>query len=832
MCTADGSAPLYAQSVPLVNIVGPNVQTDPFDRNFNDPSRNNASFLLAPGERGVITLRAYCADGAANCTRELIASLRGKVALGVVAQGANCFAEDNGLGDAVGGLNRCVVDNGPPKDIYDPIPPMISVLNPTITTPETIVQAIDVDNTGFEAVAFSLSATDNVAVASVSCLAGTTTVSPTGVSGDAYQFTGTFPVGATAVTCTALDVRGTPAPNSASVGFVVNVRDVTPPSFDVSADPGSPFLPSNPAEATSAAGAQVFYSSPAATDSNGGLVTVTCGSGSLVSGSTFPIGTTDINCVATDDSGVSTAPTNLFDITVADRAAPSITIDGAPTAAVEGNVLGGAAVTFTASASDAVSGTLLASCSVASGSVFAVGITTVTCTATDAASNTGSSSFAVTVVDTIAPVVTLNGAAAITIEAGSTYADPGATAMDVVAGARTVAVSGSVNLLSVGIYTLTYVASDPSGNTASAVRTVTVADRTAPVFGSLANVTAEATSAAGATVTYTSPSATDIADASLTISCVKASGSAFALGISTVNCTATDDSGNVGNGSFTVTVLDRLAPAFGAVVNVIAEATSPAGAAVTYTAPSATDAVGATVSCLPAAGSTFALGTSLVRCTATDAALNSAATTLTVTVRDTVAPALTVPANITTTATSAAGAVVNYTAPSATDIVDTSVTLACPSSPTAGKTSGSTFPIGTTTVNCTATDDYSNVTSKSFTVTVNNPPLPVVTATANPSTLLWSPNKTMTPVTVSGVITTSILQSASYRVVDEYGKVQPAGTITVGTGGSYSFVVRLEAFRNGTDTNGRVYTITVTATDTINRTATAQAIVLVPHSQQ
>jgi hypothetical protein len=352
-----------------------------------------------------------------------------------------------------------------------------------------------------------------------------------------------------------------------------------------------------------------------------------------------------------------------------------------------------------------------------------------------------------------------------------------------------------------------------------------VADRTAPVFGTFVNVTAEATSAAGATVTYPSPSATDVIDASVTISCVKPSGSTFALGISTVTCTATDDSGNVANGAFTVTVGDGTAPVFGAVANVIAEATSAAGAAVTYTKPSATDAVGATVSCSPASGSTFALGIATVTCTATDAALNSATTTLTVTVRDTIAPTLTVPANITKPPTGSSGAIVTYTA-TATDVADTTPTVSCTPA------SGSTFAVGTTTVSCTAKDDSNNTSAvKTFTVTVTDTQAPVVTASPNPPTLLWSPNKTMTPVTVSGLITDASLATAKFTVADEYGKVQPTGNITVSAAGNYSFVVSLEAYRNGSDKSGRVYTIKVTATDAAGNIGSAQATVLVPHSQ-
>lgn len=84
---------------------------------------------------------------------------------------------------------------------------------------------------------------------------------------------------------------------------------------------------------------------------------------------------------------------------------------------------------------------------------------------------------------------------------------------------------------------------------------------------------------------------------------------------------------------------------------------------------------------------------------------------------DTTAPVLTLPANITTTATSPSGAVVNYSA-SALDAVDGSVTVNC------APPSGATFAIGTTTVNCTASDAASNIANGNFSVTVNPQPPP------------------------------------------------------------------------------------------------------------
>ena len=71
------------------------------------------------------------------------------------------------------------------------------------------------------------------------------------------------------------------------------------------------------------------------------------------------------------------------------------------------------------------------------------------------------------------------------------------------------------------------------------------------------NITAAATSASGAMVTY-SASATDPVDGSITPVCTPASGSTFALGTTTVTCTATDAAGNESSASFTVTVVPNI----------------------------------------------------------------------------------------------------------------------------------------------------------------------------------------------------------------------------------------------------------------------------------
>jgi uncharacterized hydantoinase/oxoprolinase family protein len=72
---------------------------------------------------------------------------------------------------------------------------------------------------------------------------------------------------------------------------------------------------------------------------------------------------------------------------------------------------------------------------------------------------------------------------------------------------------------------------------------------------------------------------------------------------------------------------------------------------------------------------------------------------------------LTLPGSITTDGTSPVGAIVTYVA-SATDIVGGNVPVLC------SKVSGAVFPIGTTTVTCTATDGAGNSMSGSFQVLV------------------------------------------------------------------------------------------------------------------
>ena len=106
-----------------------------------------------------------------------------------------------------------------------------------------------------------------------------------------------------------------------------------------------------------------------------------------------------------------------------------------------------------------------------------------------------------------------------------------------------------------------------------------------------------------------------------------------------MTCTATDadDRNSPVTATFTVTVRDTDLALHNMPANVTTNAIGPTGAVATYTPPSAVDegSETPTVGCLPASGSLFAVGTTTVTCTATDADdLNSPVTaTFTVTVK-------------------------------------------------------------------------------------------------------------------------------------------------------------------------------------------------------
>lgn len=414
--------------------------------------------------------------------------------------------------------------------------------------------------------------------------------------------------------------------------------------------------------ATSASGAVVTYS-PTVADSDAvnspaPLRAYCTAPGGLVSGSMFPVGVTTVTCSAADAGGTLATTDTSFTVTVnADTVVPTVVLSSAvvsPTAGSPASLtatFSEAVLNFTASDVQVTNATTPVSNFVGSGTTYtfnvvptADGVVTVTVPASaanDAFGNGNTISNTITFTyDHTAPVVTLSGDAAMNLHTSDTYTEQGATAVDAIDASVAVVITGSVNTAVPGTYVLTYSSTDDAGNIGTATRTVNVSDATAPVItGVPANMTLEATSAAGAVGTYTLPTATDDVDGLVAVVCTPAAGSTFALGLTTVNCSATDAALNVGTVSFTVTVLDTTIPVLTAPADQTFEATG------IMTTPAL---VLATVSDIadPAPVVTydihnFGIGTETVTWGATDAALNVATpVTSLVTIVDTTAPVI------------------------------------------------------------------------------------------------------------------------------------------------------------------------------------------------
>lgn len=131
------------------------------------------------------------------------------------------------------------------------------------------------------------------------------------------------------------------------------------------------------------------------------------------------------------------------------------------------------------------------------------------------------------------------------------------------------------------------------------------------------------------------------------------------------------------------------------------------GAVVNYPAPTTDGTCSGTITCSPASGSFFPVGTTTVTCQETP---SNETCTFTITVNDNQPPSIICPSNQTVVSPNpATPAVVNYPPPTASDNCPGVVVVCNPPS-------GSSFPPGTTTVTCTATDASGNTATCSFTV--------------------------------------------------------------------------------------------------------------------
>ncbi len=297
------------------------------------------------------------------------------------------------------------------------------------------------------------------------------------------------------------------------------------------------------------------------------------------------------------------------------------------------------------------------------------------------------------------------------------------------------------------LITQTWLLTDACGNSNTCSQTVTVYPQLTIACSSNISVTA---AGPGGSVVFFNVTATGGCSPPPFVTANPPSGSTFPIGTTTVNCTASDTCGNTNNCSFTVTVNPQLTITCPSNITVMATGTN--GANVFYTATASGGCGGLNIVGNPPSGSLFPIGTTTVTNTVTDSCSNQTSCSFTVTVYPQLLIACS--SNLTVTATGPGGAVVFFTV---------TATGGCSPPPfvTANPPSGSTFPIGTTTVISTASDTCGNTNNCSFTVTVNPQVAVVLTGTrpydgtndASASILTISNNADGTNLTLSGSAT-------------------------------------------------------------------------------
>lgn len=438
-----------------------------------------------------------------------------------------------------------------------------------------------------------------------------------------------------------------------------------------------------------------------------------------------------------------------------------------------------------------------------SGDVFPVGVTTQTYTVTDNSGNTISNSFTITITDNQLPVIT-NCPANITVS--SSASSCGAIAnwvapaiSDNCPGVIVTASHSSGATFPIGTTTVTYTATDASSNVSTCSFTVTVTDNVAPVTPTLATLTG------ACSVTATAPTTNDNCSGSITGTTSNPL-TYSAQGTYTIVWTFTDLAGNTSTANQTVIVLDNIAPTITAPTAVTANANAACNASgVVLGSPVTSDNCSA-VTTSNNAPAVYPIGTTTVIWTATDAAGNSSTATQTVSVVDPVLPTISAPANITVQANASCVAYnVNIGSPITTDNCGVaSVTNNGPA----------VYPLGTTIVTWTVTDNSGNISTANQTITVVDQALPIVVAPSN-LTLFASNSCSIANTSVSlGAAYTSdncTVASVSNNAPASF----PVGTTTV--------------VWTVTDGNGNTATANqlVTVLDLVNPTITAPSAVTV-----
>ncbi len=446
----------------------------------------------------------------------------------------------------------------------------------------------------------------------------------------------------------------------------------------------------------------------------------------VASPATLALGANTVTWSVTDGSGLQATSTQT--VTVVDDQKPTIATLSPISVNADAGVCTFASAQLTApSAADNCS---VASV-VASPATLALGANTVTWSVTDGSGLQAISTQTVTVVDDQKPTIATLSPISVNADAGvCTFASAQLTAPSAADNCSVASVVASPATLALGANTVTWSVTDGSGLQAISTQTVTVVDDQKPTIATLSpiSVNADAGVCTFASAQLTAPSAAD----NCSVASVVASPATLALGANTVTWSVTDGSGLQATSTQTVTVVDDQKPTIATLspISVNADAGVCTFASAQLTAPSAAD--NCSVASVVASPATLALGANTVTWSVTDGSGLQATSTQTVTVVDDQKPEITCPANITIDVPeSQCNAIVAITPATATDNCGQSNIFSIIGTRSDKQPLNAAYPIGTTTITWTATDQYVNYSTCQQTVTVNGNTIPEITCPAN-----------------------------------------------------------------------------------------------------
>jgi hypothetical protein len=348
---------------------------------------------------------------------------------------------------------------------------------------------------------------------------------------------------------------------------------------------------------------------------------------------------------------------------------------------------------------------------------FPLGTTSISFTATDIVGLTATCSSSVTVRDTTPPALACpEPVVAECTGEHQASVNPGTATAQEVCSSATVQGPGAGSF-PLGTTEVTFRATDEAGNAAVCTSSVTVRDTTPPSISCPDAVVAECSENRQASVDVGAAQASDVCGAA---SASDPGPASYPLGTTEVTLTAQDDAGNTAVCKSTVTVTDTTPPSLSCPAPVVAECSGQGGAQVDPSPAQAADGcTTAAVNDPPSA--LYPLGTSQVAYTAHDEAGNAATCTSAITVKDTLPPSLLCPAPVVAECTANRQATVNPGTAQVSDV--------CGGASATGPGMGS-YPLGTTPVTFSATDEAGNQASCASAVTVRDTTAPSITCPA------------------------------------------------------------------------------------------------------